>query len=524
MNCFVNRSTHLKELMKEDISNNKRIAKNTLLLYFRQILTMLVGLYTVRVVLEVLGVEDYGIYNVVGGIVAMFSFLSGTMSSASQRFFSFDLGRKDFVSLKKTFSLTMLSYVAIAVVALVLCEIFGVWFLNNKMTIPVERLNAANWVLQSSILSFVLSILSAPYMAVIIARERMSAYAYISIIEVTLKLVIVFLLSYIEFDKLKVYSLLALASSLIVTMTYMLYCIKCFPESRFAYYWNKSRMNELLSYAGWNMIGAVANILKGQGVNILLNVFFNPIVNAARGIAFQVQSAINNFTTNFYTAVRPQIVKYYSQGDMQSMYTLVTRSSKYAFFLNMLVALPLIFHTEEILGIWLKEVPDYTVNFTKLIIVNTLIDTYNYPIVSAIQATGKIRQFQSTVSVIILLNLPVSYVLLRLGASPFIPFIVSNMVSLFCLFPRIYLLQKETGLRFFYFVRKVLFPTWGACVVSVLLCMFLFVDVSNSQLLNLVVNLIIGTIISVVAIAIIGINKEEKLFVKNFICKKLGRC
>jgi O-antigen/teichoic acid export membrane protein len=273
------------------------------------ILTMLVSLYTVRVVLNTLGVVDYGIYNVVGGVVAMFSFLSSTMASASQRFFAFELGRRDYDKLKQAFSLTLLIYIGIAILILVLSETVGLWFLNTQMTVPEERMNAANWVYQFSIFSFIMTILTVPYNSAIIAREHMKVYAYVSIIEVVLKLIIVYLLVFFSFDKLKLYAVLTFFVACLITFIYRTYCKRRFKECIYFFYWDANKFKEILSFAWWNMIGAMANIFKTQGINILLNVFFNPVINAARAIAFQVNSALTNFTNNFYMAVRPQITK-----------------------------------------------------------------------------------------------------------------------------------------------------------------------------------------------------------------------
>lgn len=498
--------------MAEPISNNKRIAKNTLLLYFRLILTMLVGLYTVRVVLKVLGVEDYGIYNVVGGIVTMFAFLAGTMASASQRYFAYDLGRGDHDSLKKTFSLTMLSYIFIAALVFILCEIFGVWFLNNKMTIPAERLTAANWVLQSSIISFLLSILVAPYTAVIIARERMSAYAYISILEVTLKLAVAFLLMYINFDKLEIFALLNLGSGIIITFTYILYCRKYFKESHFSYYWNWDKLKELLSYAGWNMIGAIAAILRNQGINILLNIFFNPSVNAARGVAYQVNNAISNLSQNFYTAVKPQIIKTYAVGDYTQMMNIIFKSSLFSFYLMALFIVPIYFQLEVILNIWLTEIPADTFIFTRLILITTLLEVFNFPLVSGIQATGNIKSYQLILSVIFMLNLPISYVLLKLGYPSASTMVVGLFITTICVIPRLILAKRIIKLSIRDYIKRVLLK-------SLFILILLTITAYGIKLVcdNIIIFGVLYLVLSLAIIYLLGINKNEKLIVNKYI-------
>ena len=314
-------------------SNSKRIAKNTLMLYFRQILIMLVSLYTVRVVLNVLGAEDYGIYNVVAGVVTMFSFLSGAMATASQRYFSFDLGKNDTEHLKTTFSVTFQIYLLLAFAIIVLAETVGLWFVNNKLVIPAERMNAANWIFQAAIVSFLLTLITTPYMACIIAHENMNVYAYVSIVEAGLKLAIVFLLKVLPYDKLIVYGLLLASVALINTSIYRLYCHKHYSECKFRFVKDRLLFKEIISYSGWNLFGTVANVAKNQIINILLNIHFGAIVNAARGIASQVNVAVSSFGQNFTTALRPPIIKSYASNEKESAFSLVFRGRKFTFFL-----------------------------------------------------------------------------------------------------------------------------------------------------------------------------------------------
>ena len=327
--------------MSNNSVNNKRIAKNTLLLYVRMFFVMAVTLFTSRVVLATLGVTDFGIYNVVGGVVAMMGILNNAMAVSTQRYLTFELGRGDAVRLKQVFCMCLAIFVMLAVVVVVLGETVGLWFLNSKMTIPADRMVAANWVYQFSILACVASLIVTPYNAVIIARERMNVYAYVGILEVVLKLAVVYLLLVIPVDRLTTYGLLILLSQIVIAVIYMLYCTRHFAEARYRVYWDGSLFRELVSYSGWNLFGSAAGVVKGQGLNILLNMFFTPAVNAARGIAYQVNAAITQFFTNFYTAVRPQITKYYAQGDMEEMTKLIFRSSKMSFYLIMLISMPI---------------------------------------------------------------------------------------------------------------------------------------------------------------------------------------
>jgi O-antigen/teichoic acid export membrane protein len=354
--------------------NNKRIAKNTLLLYVRMLVMMLVSLYTVRVILNTLGSVDYGIYNVVGGIIAMFSFLSSTLASASQRFFAFELGRRNYNQLQKTFSMSILIYGMLAVLILVVAEIIGIWFINNLLTIPKERIDAANWVYQFAILSFMATIIRIPYQATIIAHERMHVFAYISIVEVSLKLLIVFLLVIIPFDKLKLYAILYFLVTLTVTTIFNVYCRKKFVECKFIFHWNTALFKMIASYSGWNMFETSSKIISSQGGNILLGMFFSPIVNAARGIAHQVSVTMNHFVLNFMTATRPQIIKYHAQGDNRNMFDLAIRSSKFCFYLMFVISSPVLLETKYILTLWLHDVPTNTIIFKKLIIITILIE------------------------------------------------------------------------------------------------------------------------------------------------------
>ncbi len=337
-----------------------RIAKNTLMLYFRQILIMLVSLYTVRVVLETLGAEDYGIYNVVAGVVTMFGFLSTAMATASQRYFSFEIGRGDFEQLRKIFSLSLLVYFLIAILVLLLAETIGLWFVNNKLVISSDRKSAALWVYQISILSFLFTIITTPYMAMIIAREDMNIYAFVSIIETILKLGVVFILRLISWDKLVLYGILMLGVTLIITIIYQTICVKKYQECKFRFYWDNVIFKEITSYTGWNMFGASVGVFKNQMVNIVLNQFFNPVVIASRSIAVSVNTAVSSFSHNFSTAIRPQIIKNYATEQKEIMLSLMFRGIKGTYLLMYLFVLPMIFEAPVILKLWLKNPPAFT--------------------------------------------------------------------------------------------------------------------------------------------------------------------
>lgn len=499
--------------------NNKRIAKNTMFLYFRMLLVMGVSLFTVRIVLKVLGVEDYGIYNVVAGIVSMFGFLSGTMASASQRFFAFEIGKKDFVKLKQTFSMTVTIYAMLAILIIILAETVGLWFLNTKMTIPPHRMEAAHWVYQFAIASFIVTIMAVPYNAAIIAKENMKVFAYISIVEVLLKLGIVYILVFFDIDKLKLYAVLMFISTLIIRFIYSIYCRRAYTEFRYSFYWDTSMFKTLISFSGWNLFGAVAGVMNNQGINILLNVFFNPIVNAARGVAYQINTAVNQFVQNFMMAVRPQIIKYYAENNIHEMQTLIFRSSKFSFFLLALLTMPLIIETPFILQLWLIEVPEYAVIFTRLILIVALIDSLSYPLMSAAQATGNIKKYQSIVGSVLMLNVPISYVFLKLNFSPEITLYIAIFVSLISLVLRLVILQNMMDLSIKEFLKKVCLTSFYVIFLGLFIPICISLKITDKNFLNVIIILIIYILNLGLSIYFIGLSKNEKKYVLKFIKK-----
>ena len=496
--------------MTDYSANNKRIAKNTLFLYLRQLITMAVSLYTVRVILDVLGAEDYGIYNVIGGIVSLFSFLSSTMASATQRFLSFEMGKQENGSLTKVFSVSMYTYLLLIGIILLLSETIGLWFVNNQLTIPAERLTAANFVYQSSILSFIVTLLCIPYNASIIAMERMSVFAYSSIVDAGLKLAIAWLLPYIAMDHLKVYSILMFIAIASVQLYYVWYCRRYFDFCRYSHYKDHNLFRNMLSFAGWNMIGALANILRGQGLNILINLFFNPVLNAAYGIALQVNNAITNFTNNFYTAVRPQLVKLYAGGNRQEMLSLGYRSSRLAFYLMLTITVPIMLNTEEILSIWLKEVPEHTVVFLKIIMLSSLMEVLSVPLVNMLQASGKIKTYQFTVSILFLLNIPLSYIFLRLGCNPETTLWINMILIILSMFPRLYICKYVIDLSIKEYINKVL----CRLIISVIsLAIVFYITVPKFMQINIFMAIFIQIALTSIIIYFIGLTYREKIFI-----------
>lgn len=445
------------QVQSENTVDNKRIAKNTALLYVRMLFSMVVGLFTSRVILASLGVVDYGINNVVGGVVAMFGFLNAAMTTSTQRYLTYELGRGDTERLGLTFMTSMYIHILIAVAVVVLAETVGLWFLKNKIVIPDGREVAAMYCYQFAILSTVISILSYPFNAAIVSHERMSAFAYISILDVILKLAIAYILYTVNSDKLIVYSILLFSVQILLTLIYVIYCRKHFEETHFRRLWDTKLLKEMGSFAGWNMWGNIAWILFTQGINILLNIFFGPVVNAARGVAVQVQGTIMQFSGNFQTAINPQITKTYSQNDLTNMHRLIFRSSKFTFFLLLCLSLPVILEADVILSVWLKEVPEYTAIFLRLMLCIAIIDAVANPLMVSAAATGKVKVYQSVVGGILLAIVPISYIVLKLGGNPYSVFIVHLCICIIAFIVRLYIVKP---------LIKITIPDYIANVIA----------------------------------------------------------
>lgn len=478
------------------------------------LLTLVVSLYTSRVVLRTLGVEDYGVYNVVGGVVAMFSFLNTAMVSSTQRFMSYSLGNNDFQKLQKVFSNSLLIHVIIAVVIVLLSETLGLWLLCNKMIIPTDKSDAAFGVYQMSICAFVLNVLRVPDNSAIIAHEKMGVYAYISIIDVILKLLIVFLLPILPFDKLLLYGFSVLVVTAIINIVYRVYASNNFEEAKFSLKYDKELFNEMFSFAGWSLWGNLASSLSNYGLNIVLNMFFGPVVNAARGIAYQVQAAIVGFGSNFMVAVNPQIIKSYAQEDYEYMTNLVFRSSKFAYYLLFLIAVPIIANINYVLGLWLGTPPQNTSIFIVLILVDALINMLSAPIQTSINATGKIQIYQIVVGGILLINLPLSYILLKMGYNVLAPFFTTILLSIIAFVFRLIILRINTGIKIskysFVVIPRIAFVTIFSCTSIWILNLY---DAQSFG--RLVFNVCMTIIILIIIVGIIGLNREEKRLVKD---------
>ncbi|MCD7714058.1 MAG: lipopolysaccharide biosynthesis protein [Prevotella sp.] len=398
--------------------NNKRIAKNTLFLYFRMLIVMGISLYTSRIVLRALGVVDYGLYNVVGGVITMLSCLSGSLGGATSRYITFELGRKDYVRLNKTFNVALVVHVFIALMIVVLAETIGLWFMYNKMEIPAERLTASLWVYQFSVVAAFVRLIQVPYDALIIAHENMKIYAYTGLAEVIAKLMVVYMLAISPIDKLVFYALLLCLVQVALRLFYRFYCSKHYAESKFSPCREKELYKSIFTYAGSDLIGSLSVMAQGQGLNILLNMFFGPVVNAARGIAYQVQAAVTQFSSNFMTAVRPQVIKSYAEGDVKSMWKLVEQSGCFSFYLLWMICLPIILEADTILHIWLGAYPEHSVNFLRLILVLCLVQSLKTPRTMVFHAMAKVFWANITAGITLCLAFPLAYIFLRCGMAP----------------------------------------------------------------------------------------------------------
>lgn len=505
--------------MPDNSANNKRIAKNTMFLYIRMLLILVVTLYTSRVVLKALGETDYGIYNVVGGVVSLFTFVSTAMAGASQRYLTFEIGKGDTNRLKEAFSASFTIYLGVAILIILLAETIGLWFLTNKLVIPDERLTASIYVFHFCILSCVISILQIPYNADIIAHERMNVFALISIVEVMMKLGIVFLLQVLPIDKLILYAMLLSIVQLIVFISYVVYCKHCFKECRMSVCKNVPYMKEMCGFAGWTLFGNMAVVGYTQGLNILLNIFFGPAVNAARGVSVQVQSAVHGFVSNFQTALNPQITKKYATNDMDGMHSLLMTSSKLSFYLMLVFIIPLIFLSEQVLGIWLVQVPEHTRAFMILSLIIMQINTIANPLTTGVSATGKVRNYQIWVGSCQLLILPLAYIGLLLGWRPESVYFVHFGIAVLTQILRVRIVLPMLNLPFSKYLSKVVGPIALVSVITVGASLLVNAITSTS---NIFVLCPIYLLIVLVTIYIAGLNASEKSFIINFVSNKIS--
>lgn len=506
-----------------DVSqNNKRIAKNTIILYIRMIVMMAISFYTTRVILNALGVDDYGINNVVGSLVSMFSLISSSLSGSTSRFITFELGTGNKEKLRKTFITSVNINIILSIIVAIAIETIGVWFLNNKMVIPPDRLYAANWVLQCSVVSFVIGLLSVPYNASIIAHEKMSAFAYMTIFDAVAKLCIALAIDYYSGDRLILYAIIGLVPTIISQIIYYIYCKRNFEECRYKILWDNKLFKEIGSFALWTYIGCTAGLMKDQGVNIAINLFCGPAVNAARGIAMQINGIISRFISNFTIALNPQIIKEYAANNLQRMYKLIFTGTRFSYYLFMFLSIPVFLEIETILQIWLGEIPAGTILFARLVLILSLSDIISQSLIVAQSASGKIRNYQIVVGGILLLNFPISYYLLSKNIFPEVTIIVAIVISQICLLTRLLFLRRMISLSIREFTKKVYINVLIVTISSFIPPYIAYCSIDNA-LYRCIGVFIISVISSTTIIYLVGCNKQERILIIDNIKKIINK-
>lgn len=504
------------------LNNNKRIVKNTLFLYLRMFLMMAISLFTSRVILSTLGVSDYGIYNVVGGVVAMFGLLSGSITNSITRFLTFELGKQDNEQLQKVFSTSLNVMFVLSFIIIVIGEIVGIWFLNYKMNIPEGRMDAANWAFQCSLATFVISLISIPYNSTIVAHEKMSAFAYISIFEVLMKLLIVYSLYVSPFDKLKSYAVLLMILSVMIRLIYSLYCNKNFQETKYHFVHDKKILKQMTSFAGWNFFGQGAYMLNNQGVNIVINLFFGVTVNAARGIATQVNNAVNQFVNNFMMALNPQITKSYAAGNLEEMHKLVFRGAKFSFFLMLFFLIPICLETRMILHLWLNIVPEYAVDFVRWTLIITTLGMLSNTLITSLHATGNIKRYMIIVGIIEFSNFPITYLVFKLGFGPLYAYYIYFTVYLILAFLRLYLVKDLIGMKAIAFIHEVYYRVVLVTLVALILPCFIYY-IQSDTILRFFVICIVSVISTSLSVWYLGLKNNERLYLWNIAKTKIRK-
>ena len=498
--------------------SSKNIIKNTGMLYIQMLLTLIISLYTSRIILRELGIVDYGIYNVVGGLITIFSFINGSMAQATQRFITYELGRGQTSSIRIVFSTSVFVHLFIALLVILLGETVGLWYLHEYMVIPPDRFRAAEYIYQFSIFIAAINIITVPYNALIIAHEKMSAFAYLSILDVFLKLAVAYITIITSHDKLIIYGLLLLIIAILMRIIYGIYATRKFQEAKVLYHIDWLYLKKMGAYAGWSLWGSLAAAGMTQGLNLMINAFFNPAINAARGVAVQVQSVVRNFASNFQTAINPQITKSYASHDNAYVHTLIIKGSLFSFFLYLLVSLPVFLEISTLLRLWLVEVPEHTDNFIRIMLMISAIEVLSSPLNVSIQATGNIKKFESTVSLLLLAILPISYFVLKLSNIPENIFWVYLCVSIIAYFFRLTLAKKLVGISLRLYIKNV--------ILKIMLILFIIIGIPILFHLHIKNELIRILSVSVSCVIIIpgclyfiGLNRKERQILRQKIQK-----
>ena len=509
--------------MSSESENSKRIAKNTAFLYLRMIVVMVIGLFTSRVTLSVLGVSDYGVYNVIGGMVSMLSVLTGAISVATSRYLTYSLGLGDSEGLKKTFSTALNIHIILGIIIGIIAEVAGIWFLNSELNIPQDRMYVANWILQFSIITFVIGIIVIPYNSSIISHEKMNIYAYLSLFDVVVKLVIVYLLYISPIDRLLAYGILLLIASISTQFIYYVYCRRHFEECRFRLIFDKGLVKEMSSFIGWAFWGNAAVMAKNQGLSILLNIFFGTIVNAAQGIAMQVNNAVTGFIRNFMTAVNPQITKSYAQKNYEYLYMLINRSAKFSVFLALVLMIPIIMHIDTILGVWLVEVPLHANNFVTMILIYTAVEGFISPLLVALLATGKIKNYEIGITIVYILNILSIYVFFKFGSNPEMAFVLNIIFKIIVLLFILYQSKLQFHFPIKMFLKDAMLRPIAISLIGLILIVFYNKIIGKTTIVSFLVSCVLTEIILMATIWFYGMSCSERGFIKETIINKNKR-
>ena len=505
--------------MPDTTSNNKRIAKNTMFLYFRMILIMLVQFYAVRITLKYLGVVDYGIYNLVGGITSMFTFLTHTMTSASQRFFAYDIGKSNEANLKVTFDSIWIIFIILGVISVFLLEFFGVLLIEYKLVIPDDRIFAAKIIFHVSVLTLFITIFTLPFNSLIIAHEEMKTFAFVSIIEAILKLAIVYCLVIVDTDKLILYSILILCVQVLVSFVYIFICFKRYQECDKQITFDNKITKQIVPFMSWNLIGGVSSMLFSHGLTIMINIFFGPIANTSKAISDKLNHTVNNFVSNFMIAAQPQIVKTYANKEYDAMHNLVYLSSRISFYLIMVLSLPILFNTVSLLSMWLGEIDDLTVMMVRLMFVFSMIGALENPINYSIRATGDIKNYQIFVGLITLCVLPLSYVFFKIGLPAYYGYVALLIVYGLAFIVRLFFLKKQIGISYMDYIHNIIMRIFPSVMVSVVLSFLISIFVNENSLFLSLLRIFVMFIVSVLTVLLLGLNTQERRMVKSIIKK-----
>ena len=508
---------------KQYTENTKRLARNAAMLYVRQLAIMLINFFTTRELLGALGGIDFGLANVIGGVVTMFSFLSGMLSTSSSRYFNFELGRGDFKSLKETFNTSLQIYAALILLLVILCETVGLWTFQTKLEIPPQRYAAACVFFHFTVATFIFNIAAIPFLSLVISHENMKVFSGLSIFEALGKLSIIYLLFTDKFDRLSAYGALLFAVSLIHFLSYAAICLTKYPESRICLYFSAKRFKEIVFFSAWNLWGASANLFSNILVNVLLNNFFGAALNTARAVAVQVSGALTTFSNNFLTAVRPQIVKYWASGDSQQSYNLVYQSSKFGYLFVLFLSLPILLEPKFALKIWLGELPPYADLFLQFALLQVLVSIISHPLITLAQASGKIALYQTVVGLTYWFTFPLVYIAFKLGASPVAAMIIAVLVESIALVLRIILTHRCSKIPLFEFVKNAIFPSLKVTIAAPVIPLAAKLTFQQSGVFEFIVICLLSAIFTLLSIYVLVLTNENKISIKSKLLGALSK-